>query len=191
MQHHTSMCKDGKGKSTKPVSTFKAKGNKLQKGSGQHRACHWHRMNMTWKVQSQGSVKRNLKEGKARIWEGKLKTARRSIISVIHRKGIWPWTLWLLGGSAVGLDISLMFSFHFIQIYESSSTKRVRNTFAASQISKCWGFSSPVAGIHDYSCWCTKVYFQPSLLPSLLLWQETVAKCEYSKLKATLVTRCI
>lgn len=30
------MCKDGKGKSTKPVNTFKAKGNKLQKSSGQH-----------------------------------------------------------------------------------------------------------------------------------------------------------
>ena len=50
---------------------------------------------------------------------------------------------------------------------------------------------SAVAGTHNYTRWCTKLYFQPLLLPLLLLWQDTVAKREYSKVKATLVTGSI
>lgn len=151
--------------------------------------CHWHRMNMTWKAQSQCSVIRKLKEGKGRIWEGKLKTDGRTMISVIHHKRAWPWTLWLLGGSTVGLDMSLMFSFH-PNTWVLKHRKGEEHVCCLTN-TIVLGFSCRVAGTHDYSCWCTKLYFQPSLLPLLLLWQETVAKCEYSKLKATLVTRCI
>lgn len=130
-----------------------------------------------------------MKEGKGRIGEGKLKTDGRSIFSVIHHKRALPRALWFWGCYTVALDISLMFSFH-------SNTRVLEHRKSEEHLrcltdTKVLDFSCPSAGTHSYSCWHTKLYFQISLLPLLLLWQHTVAKCEDSNVKASHVTGSI
>jgi len=105
-----------------------------------------------------------------------LKTGRGSIFSVMHHKKALPWTLCFMGGSAVGRDISLVFSSH--PNTEVLKHWKSKERFCFLTDTQMLDFSCPVTGTHNYWFWLTKLCFQPLLLPLLLLWQDTVAKCE-------------
>lgn len=87
IQYDTKKCKGGKGKNNKSGSNFKAKGKKLQKGKLwiEYRACI---SRMWYKYETKSSFTpqycKEVKEGKGRIREGKLKSNSRSVFSVIH-----------------------------------------------------------------------------------------------------------